>query len=270
MSATCANALDTMRQALYPMFMGRYFSFLAAVILLAFFLTGCAGKSKGNTARNVASAQEIVDSATDILRGYMEGEQKTTVSELIAQAKGIMIIPGMGNVSFFFSLGGGNALMMARAPGGWSGPVFLSKGTGGLGAQVGVTRTSGIILYMAEEDVRYVLETGAVLQGRAAITFLDADFEGNRTPEFAEAGEVVFIGDTSGLYAGVGISGGGLSDRESLNAAYHGVENGDPQNILFKTATMPEGAQHLRDLLDMADTVVDTATKKDGTFVPSI
>lgn len=263
------SALDTVGQPLYAMLMKIRFFILAVTVLLSIFLVGCAGKSTGSTARDVASAQGIVDLATETLRASMEGEGKTVVPELIAKAKGIMIIPGMGSVSFFFSVGGGNAVMMARTADGWTGPAFLSKGTGGLGMQAGVTRTSGIILYMDEADVRYVLETGAVVQGQAAITFLDADFEGNRTPEFFETGDVVFIGDTSGLYVGIGVSGGGMSDRVGLNAAYHGVTDGSAENILYALSTVPEGAQPLRDLLATAEAAGAEATKKDGTEVPS-
>lgn len=243
--------------------------FIVSSALFALFLAGCAKKTTGPSEHDLASAQKIVDKATDTLREHLTSEHKASVGELIARARGIMIIPGMGDVSFFFSLGGGSALVMARSDNGWSGPVFLYRGTGGFGIQAGVTRTSGMILYMDEEDVRYVLKTGAVLQAQAAITFLDADYEGNRTPEFYETGEVVFIGDTSGLYAGIGLEGGGFSDRVDLNAAYNGVKNGDPIGILYSLGSRPEGARHLRDLLDMAVRESEKAQKKDDTEVPS-
>lgn len=258
-----------MVHSLYPTHMGRFISLISISVILLAFLAGCAGKSSGNTAREVSSAQSLVDAATETLRDHLEGDQKVPVSALIARSKGIMIIPGMGSVSFFLSFGGGKALMMAKTDAGWSGPVFLSKGTGGLGIQAGVTKTSGLLIYMDEEDVRYVLETGAIMQGKAAITFLDSDFEGNRTPEFVETGEVVFIGDTSGLYAGIGVDAGGLGNRLGLNAAYNDVTDGDPENILYTVKTKPSGAAHLRDLLEMADTLSAGQTKKDGTEVPS-
>ncbi len=232
---------------------GSSFPSLWVLIFSSFFLFGCAGKSSSTVARNAAVGQELVDSAMAVLRSNLEGEKKDVLNSLIARAKGVMIIPAMGDVSFFFSLGGGSAVVMARTAHGWSGPAFLSKGTGGIGAQAGVTRMSGVILYMDAEDVRYVLETGGVFQGRAAITLLDEDYEGNRTPEFYETGDVVFIGETSGLFAGIGIRGGGLSNRDGLNAAYHDVKDGSPENVLYNTAEVPAGARHLCDLLDMAE-----------------
>jgi lipid-binding SYLF domain-containing protein len=238
----------------------RLSSSVLLAVLLSFLLAGCAGRSVNSGSE--ATAQGLVDSAEATLRAGLDGERGQTLRQLIAKARGAMIVPGMGSVSFIFSLGGGNGVLLARNGERWSGPVFLTKGTGGIGMQAGVTRVSGIILYMRDEDVRYVLETGALLQGRAAITFLDADFEGNRTPEFVETGDVIFVGDTAGLYAGIGVTTGGLSNRVGLNAAYHDVADGSPEHVLFETGTVPEGARALVELLD-------GATKKDGTEVPS-
>jgi lipid-binding SYLF domain-containing protein len=254
----------------------RVFMALSACLLsvvLAIFLTGCAGRGgssgSGSGSGAEATAQSLVDSATHTLKAGLDGERGERLRQLISQAKGAMIVPGMGSVSFIFSIGGGNGVMLAQTGSGWSGPVFLTKGTGGLGMQAGVTRVSGIILYMRDEDVRYVLETGALLQGRAAITFLNADYEGNRTPEFVETGDVIFVGDTEGLYAGIGVSTGGLSNRTSLNAAYHRTADGRPEQILYEMKTVPEGARGLVDLLERAGAQGREATKKDGTEIPS-
>jgi lipid-binding SYLF domain-containing protein len=241
----------------------------ASALMVTLLLASCAGRGAGSKANSEATAQALVDSATQILQAGLDGERGHELRHLISQARGAMIIPGMGSVSFLFSLGGGNGVMLAKAGAGWSGPAFLTKGTGGLGMQAGVTRISGIILYMRDEDVRYVLETGALLQGRAAITFLNADFEGNRTPEFVETGDVVFVGDTEGLYAGIGVSTGGLSNRTNLNAAYHGTADGSPEHVLYQTGAVPAGARALVDMLDRAGAEGRQATKKDGTEIPS-
>jgi len=243
----------------------------ACALLVPLLLAACAGRGagSGSGANAEATAQGLVDSAALILQAGLDGEGGRELRRLLSQARGAMIVPGMGSVSFLFSLGGGNGLMLVRTDSGWTGPAFLTKGAGGLGMQAGVTRVSGIILYMRDEDVRYVLETGALLQGRAAITFLDADFEGNRTPEFVETGDVIFVGKTEGLYAGVGVSAGGLSNRTGLNAAYHRTADGSPENVLYEIGTVPDGARPLIDMLDRASAQGREATKKDGTVVPS-
>lgn len=251
----------------------------AALIALPL-LAGCSGKSARPEEVQSSRGQAVVDDCADVFREYLNGEQGDDLRRAMKDAQGVLILDGLGDVSFLFSIGGGTAVLMARTDAGWTGPVFLGKATGGIGVQAGITTTSGVMLYKSEEDVRYLLETGAVLQARAAITLLDSDYEKNRTPEFWENGEVLFIGDHSGLYAGAGVRGGGLGNREGMNGAYHGSTSGAPVTILYEKQSMPAGAVHLRDLLDMAeaqeateepvqDFFIVEETKKDGTEVPS-
>lgn len=252
------------------MLMTLRFPFVCLLISCLIVVAGCAAKSDTAGRSNTGTAQQLVDEATATLHKELDDSSKPWLNKLISQAKGIMIIPGMGSVSFFFSVGGGNAVVLARTGYDWTGPVFMTKGSGGIGVQAGVTRTSGLILFMEEDDLRYVLETGAVLQGSASYTFLDYDKEINRTPEFQQTGRVVFVGDVEGLYAGAGINAGGFSNREGLNAAYHEITEGNPEAILFSGKPAPAAAFELVGLLNKAEqTALQTTKEKDGTEVPS-
>lgn len=257
------------------MHMGNRLSFLLTIIVSALLLAGCGGKSTRGASNDAATAQALVDESTRVLAGYLEKDADGTLKGLIARAKGIMIIPAIGDVSFLFSIGGGNAIVLANTASGWTGPVFLSKGTAGFGFQAGISKQSGLFLYMHEDDVRYILRTGAVIQGQARAIILSADYKGNETPEFYESGDVYFVGEHSGLYAGIAIDGGGFSDRTSLNEVYTGVKGGGPLAILYKEGSMPDGAQKLRDMLVQAGNAgknavtSDEETKMDGTNVPS-
>jgi len=255
--------------------MGNRHYLILAVILSGLFLAGCAGKSTRGKANDAAVAQALVDEATQVLSQSLDKDENGVLKGLIARAKGIMIIPAIGDVSFFFSLGGGNAVVVANTDNGWTGPVFLSKGTAGFGFQAGVSKQSGLMLYMHEDDVRYLLKTGAVIQGQARAILFTSDYKGNETPEFYESGDVFFVGEHSGLYAGIAIDGGGFSDRTGLNEVYSGVEGGGPIAILYKVGSMPSGAQPLRDMLNQAGidgekvSASGVKNKKDGTEVPS-
>jgi len=272
------NDLDTMRQSLYAFHMGTHNCLILAVILSAVLLAGCAGKTTRGESQDASAAQALVDESTAVLSKSLETDEKGVLKGLISRAKGVMIIPAIGDVSFFFSVGGGNAIILANTDKGWTGPVFLSKGTAGFGFQAGISKQSGIMLYMHEDDVRYLLKTGAVLQGQARVTLLTSDYKGNETPEFYESGDVYFVGEQSGLYAGIALDGGGFSDRVSLNEAYTKEEGGGPLAILYEVGATPGGASQLREMLEQAgddgkkaaDEAADDMTKKkDGTEVPS-
>ena len=244
-------------------------------MLTVLLLAGCAGKGTRGQTNDAASAQALVDEAAHVLSLSLDKDGKGVLKNLIARARGVMIIPAVGDVSFLFSLGGGNAVVMANTSKGWAGPVFLSKGSAGFGFQAGISKQSGVMLYMHEDDVLYLLRTGAVLKGQARATILGSDYRANETPEFYESGMVYFIGEQSGLYAGIAINGGGFSDRIALNEIYNGVEGGDPIAILYDAGSMPDGALLLRDMLDQAGIagqkmlLSGDKKEKDGTEVPS-
>jgi len=120
---------------------------------------------------------------------------------------------------------------------------------GELPGQAGISTFSGMGVYTAEEDVRYLLKTGVVVQGNANILFLDENMEFDRTPNFASVGKTFFAGKREGLYRGMAVNGGGLSNQNSLNMAYHGVIEKNPEEILYTAASAPAGTAVLRDLL---------------------
>ncbi len=280
MSAICANGLDTSEESLYAMPMNRRFS-VSAVPLLALCLlsclVGCAGKRSGVSDQDRTKAHALVVQATQTLEASLKGDRGEALRQVVARARGVMIVLDMGSVGFLFSLDTGNGVLLARTDAGWTGPVFLTEASGGFGMQAGVTRMSGVFVYTDEADVRYMLESGGIFQGRAGVTVLNTNFKGKDTPKFVESGDVFFVGSTTGLYAGAGVHGGGLISRESLNRAYYGIADGDPEAILFKGASAPEDALALRDLLAGAATAGSSAAKdgtcdkkeKDGTEVPS-
>ncbi|XXJ20309.1 lipid-binding SYLF domain-containing protein [Desulfovibrio caledoniensis] len=241
---------------------------IAAVLLLLTLLAGCAATASKGATTDRGTAQALVDEATGMVEDSLEKDKDGRVHRLIGEAKGIMIIPAIGDVGFIFSIGHGNALVAARTDQGWTGPVFMSKSSVGWGLQAGVSKESGLLLIMDEEDVRYILEKGAVFSGQARAVALNAELEANQTPEFQESGNIYFIGERTGLYAGIALNTGGFSNRTKLNQAFTGVEGGSPETILFDKKIRPYGSERLLELLDKAASEPHE-NEKDGTEVPS-
>ncbi|WP_338667379.1 lipid-binding SYLF domain-containing protein [Pseudodesulfovibrio methanolicus] len=243
-------------------------TYIAAVLLLLALTAGCAATASKGATTDRGTAQALVDEATGMVENSLKNDKDGRLRRLIGEAQGIMIIPAVGDVSFFFSIGHGNALLAARTDKGWTGPVFMSKSSVGWGLQAGVSKESGLLLIMNGEDVRYILEKGAVLSGQARAVALNAEVEANQTPEFQESGRIYFVGERTGLYAGVALSTGGYSNRKGLNQAFSGVDGGSPETILFDKKLRPHGAERLLELLDKAGSATPK-NEKDGTEVPS-
>ncbi|NDV19294.1 hypothetical protein GO013_07660 [Pseudodesulfovibrio sp. JC047] len=212
-------------------------------------MAGCAGKTTRGAVNDLAVANAMVDAAADVLETTIANDTDGTVRALLGKAKGVLIIPAVDEASLLVSVGGGNAVLMALTDQGWTGPVFMTKGTVGVGFQAGVSRQSGILLFMHQDDVRYMLRTGAIVQAHARLIVLNVAYEIHETDAFYESGDVYFVGDRKGVYAGLAVNSGGFTDRTVLNEVYTGVPGGGPRAILLERKLQPEGAQRLRDLL---------------------
>ena len=244
-------------------------TYIVSVLLLLALLAGCGVTSAKGAATDQGMAQALVDESSGLLTQWLEKDKDGRLRRLLDEAKGVVILPAVGDVSFFFALGGGNALLAARTDQGWTGPVFMSRTSVGWGLQAGVTKQSGLMIVMHEDDVRYILETGAVLRGQARIVALNAEYDVNETPEFYESGDIYFVGERSGIYAGMALNTGGFSNRTGLNQAFSGVEGGAPDTILFEKKLRPHGAGRLLELLDGTNSS-SPENEKDGTEVPPL
>lgn len=251
------------------------FAALALVLCLPLLAVGCGGRRSATSGQDAAKAHALVERASATLGTCLKGDPGIELRRVLAKARGVLIVPDMGTAGFLFSVDTGNGVLFLRSDSGWTGPVFLTEASGGFGMQAGFSNTSGVFVYTDADDVRYLLETGGVFQGRASVTVLNTNLKGKDTPKFVGAGDVYFVGDSTGLYAGAAVHGGGLISRDYLNRAYYGSADGDPEAILFKdTQKAPEDGLALRARLAEAAVrgvraQAPEAQKKDGAETPS-
>ncbi|MBG0789784.1 MAG: lipid-binding SYLF domain-containing protein [Desulfovibrionaceae bacterium] len=240
-----------------------------AALLILFLTAGCAAGTTGVPKRDAATARAMTADAEQLLERHLAARGGDELRRLIRRAEGMLLIPSAGEFGFLVTLGGGSGVLLANTDDGWTGPVFMGRGALGWGWQAGGYSQSGIVLFMHEKDVRYVLETGFIFQGQARLVVFSADEEYGRSPEFRNEGDVYFIVSRTGLFAGVSIDTGGYSNRPGLNAAFTGVAGGDPETVLYKAKARPEAAARLRGLIGNAALFGAPEKEKDGTEAPS-
>lgn len=242
----------------------------AAVLTLSLSLSGgCAARTTGVIERDASTALAIVADAEQTLDSFLAGKSGDVLKRLLRRAKGMMIISSAGEFGFLLTIGGGNGVLLANVGNGWTGPVFMTRGGVGWGYQAGFYGQSGVILFMDEEDVRYVLETGLVFKGQSRLVFFNANCEFGVPSEFYEAGDVYVVRNRTGLFAGVAFDTGGFVNRPALNEALSGVVGGDPVTVLYGAGARPEAAGGLRERIGCAALAGALIKEKDGIEIPS-
>ncbi|RQM16947.1 hypothetical protein DD237_001473 [Peronospora effusa] len=144
--------------------------------------------------------------------------------ELLAEAYGLVFIT-MYKAGFLVSGKIGTGFVISRTTGGWSAPSFLTSGGFGFGMIAGGEVVNYMIILSSRSAVKVFTRNGQVQLGseldiavgpigRATSASLNVGL-GGIAPNFSYS-------HSKGLYGGVGLSGGVICTRKSLNARCYG------------------------------------------------
>lgn len=154
----------------------------------------------------------------------------------LEDARAVIVLPGIYQAGFIYSLRAGNGVLVARRDdGGWGAPIFISFGGAGYGPQIGLEKSRLVLVVQDDEELERILTGGFTFD--AAVKY---DIVGVREEHgpgtLTEGRPVLAISDGVGIMAGVALHGGGLTVDRSLTAAYHGQDAGTVERILKGTS----------------------------------
>jgi lipid-binding SYLF domain-containing protein len=192
---------------------------------------------------NAAREQEIVDRSAATMRQFRSMPEQNIPARVLRDAKGLAII-SVVKIGFGISGKGGQGVVVARTPNGWSGPSFVGTGGAGVGFQFGAQLTDFVFVLNTNEAVRAFSRDGNVTIGAdvsAAAGPVGRDLQAGLVPRAA----IYTYSRSKGLFAGASLEGAVIATQKTANARYYGrpVRAND---ILRGRVTPPRGAQRLR------------------------
>jgi lipid-binding SYLF domain-containing protein len=141
----------------------------------------------------------------------------------LEEAQGVIILPGVYQAGFFYSIQGGEGLLVARMANGlWSAPVFMSVGGAGFGIQAGLEKSRMVLVITGREALDEILAHGLHFAVTAKYTMLTIQ-EVTGPDSLHRNKPVVAVSDGVGIMAGVALKGGILTRNDSLSAEYYGI-----------------------------------------------
>src|SRR5204863_215929 len=111
-----------------------------------------------------AAEQDTVNRCAAIITQFQQMLEKAIPRDVLRQAKGLAIM-SVVKAGFIFSAKGGQGVMIARTPRGWSGPSFIATGGGGWGLQAGAQVTDFVIVLNNDAAVQAFSRGGNVTIG---------------------------------------------------------------------------------------------------------
>src|SRR5262245_2089995 len=190
-----------------------------------------------------ATEQDTVNRCASMISQFQQMPEKAVPRDVLRQAKGLAIM-SVVKAGFIFSAKGGQGVVVARTPGGWSGPSFIATGGGGWGFQAGAQVTDFVIVLNTDAAVQAFSRGGNVTIGvdlSAAAGPVGRTASGAVLPTAA----VYTYSRSKGLFVGVSLEGAIIGTQRQSNFNYYGRPV-RADSILSGVTQAPPGSAVLR------------------------
>lgn len=186
----------------------------------------CTSTSAGN------KIDTRVDNAIDVYRDFTQIPEQAIPSNILKNAYGIAILPGVIKVGF--TIGGRfgrGVLLVRRDDGSWSNPAFVSLGGGSVGLQIGAQSTDIILVFRDSRSIDNIYNGKLTLGGDASAAAGPVGRQAFAATDERLGAEIFSYSRSRGLFAGIALDGAWLAMDNKSNDQYYG--NGmSPREIL--------------------------------------
>lgn len=202
-------------------------------------------------AAQATEQENTVNQAITVLDKIMEIPESAIPPNLLSNAYGIAIIPGVIKGAFFFGGRYGEGVLLVRDSGGsWSNPTFLSIGGGSFGWQIGGQSTDVILVFKSQRSVEDIKKGKFTLGADAAVAAGPVGRRVEGATDVMLKAEILSYSRSRGFFAGVSLEGSVLNILWEDNTAYYGRANVTVEDIFSGRAGSPTSATTLRRSLD--------------------
>jgi len=182
-------------------------------------------------ARGSLGAELIVESAR-ALKELRAATRQQILDYALEDARGVIVLPGVYQAGFYYSVHGGSGVIVSRtSSGGWGAPAFVGVGGAGFGMQIGLEKQRLVLVVQEQEMLESILESGLNFDVIAKYDVLGVREEAGQG-SLTEHRPVLAFSDGVGLMVGVAMRGAVLTLNEGLTQAYHGPNQGSAKAVM--------------------------------------
>jgi lipid-binding SYLF domain-containing protein len=168
----------------------------------------------------------MVDASGEVLREIMTIPMRSIPGTLLAEARGIAIVPRLLKGAFLVGVRHGRGLVVVRDEAGdWRGPVFISLTGGSFGWQVGIQETDIILVFVTRQSVQGLLRGKFTIGADAAATAGPVGREASLATDHTLKAEIYSYSLSRGLFAGLALDGSVLQVDHYATHRYYAASD---------------------------------------------
>lgn len=202
---------------------------------------------------HAASAEgDRVVLATEVLRQLSTMPENAVPPALLADAKGIAVIPGVIKAGFIVGGRFGKGVIAVRDDSGWSHPAFVQIAGGSLGWQIGAQSTDLILVFKTKRSIENLAGGKVTLGADASVA---AGPVGRRAEAATDAqlkAEIYSYSRNRGLFAGISLEGAAVTPDQNANHRFYQAEVSPWDIFEGRVPATPDPARDFRAALEQA------------------
>ncbi len=166
-------------------------------------------------------------SSIDVLNAITKGDQGKAPRNLLLQAKGVIILPGVKKVGFFAGIKFGKGVILIKKHGKWYPPSFITLSGGSFGFQFGAKSVDIVLVLMTDNAVKKFAGNKIKLGVDIGVTAGPMGKEvGISQDDFTNI-EAFSYAKEKGIFVGIMLSGSVITHDNKSNLKYY------KENITF-------------------------------------
>ncbi|MEJ2698835.1 MAG: lipid-binding SYLF domain-containing protein [Desulfuromonadales bacterium] len=194
---------------------------------------------------------EKVGAAVTVMQQIMSVPENAIPPELLKNAYGIAIIPGVIKAGFIVGGRYGTGVLAVREKSGnWSPPTFISLYGGSIGWQIGASSTDIILVFKTPRSVEGIMHGKYTLGADVAVAAGPVGRSAEAATDVQLKAEIYSYSRSRGIFAGISLEGAALKIDDDDNAQFYGKPGISARNILDgKVPMSPPSVAKLRKML---------------------
>ncbi len=192
--------------------------------------------------------QNLVDRARITIDDIHKDKAFGNAPDILRRARAVLIVPRLYKGGFFVGGEGGDGVLLARTPRGWSEPAFYAIGSASFGLQIGLEQSEVVMFIMSQRALEAVLRNEFKIGANAGLAVVTLGSGVGAATTSAAGADIVVWASSSGAYAGVTLEGSVIKPRPEWDRDYYGHAMTTRDVIFHRDANNP-GATGLREAL---------------------
>lgn len=180
----------------------------------------------GQPGQRSSQGADLVRESARTLKDLRASTPHQMLDYALEDACAVIVLPGVYQAGFYYSVHGGSGTLVTRPPGGhWGAPAFVGVGGAGIGVQIGLAKQRLVLVVQEQEMLEGILQSGLNFDVLAKYDVLGVREE-TGPGSLTDRRPVLAFGDGVGIMAGVAMRGAVLTLNEGLTQAYYGQDSG--------------------------------------------